>query len=219
MRVYHFLPAKHALDDLEKRRIKLSELDQLNDPFELWCVSQEDPLLRESMRAFKDDMSKHYAILCNSKRWHNPLLWSHYADKHRGICLGLEIDECRGRSVRYVKDRPRLSGPPTVAFMQELLFTKYQDWQYEEEWRDWFRVDTRDSSGYYFYTFDEHVKPYDVITGPLCNVSADTIREALKGHREYPIRVVRTLLAPDSFQVVEGIQLYGLQAPNSLITC
>jgi hypothetical protein len=42
MRVYHFLPANFALDDIEKRRIKISEIDQLNDPFELWCVNQKD---------------------------------------------------------------------------------------------------------------------------------------------------------------------------------
>jgi hypothetical protein len=42
IRVYHFLPAKYALDDIEKQRLKISEIDQLNDPFELWCVAQED---------------------------------------------------------------------------------------------------------------------------------------------------------------------------------
>ena len=53
MRVYHFLPAIYALDDIEKRHLKISELDQLNDPFELWCVSQEDRRLRESLLGFK----------------------------------------------------------------------------------------------------------------------------------------------------------------------
>ena len=34
MRAYHFLPAQWALDDIVKRRIKISEIDQTNDPFE-----------------------------------------------------------------------------------------------------------------------------------------------------------------------------------------
>ena len=42
MRVYHFLPAVYTLQDIEKKRIKIAEIDQLNDPFELWCVSQEN---------------------------------------------------------------------------------------------------------------------------------------------------------------------------------
>ncbi len=50
MRVYHFLPTVHALDDIEKKRIRISEIDQLNDPFELWCVSQEDERIRPALR-------------------------------------------------------------------------------------------------------------------------------------------------------------------------
>ena len=42
MRTYHFLSGDHALDDISKRRLKLSEIDKLNDPFELWCTAQGD---------------------------------------------------------------------------------------------------------------------------------------------------------------------------------
>ena len=82
MRVYHFLPANFALDDIEKHRIKISEIDQLNDPFELWCVSQKDKRLRIGLQRYKEEMSKRYGMLCFSRHWHNPVLWSHYADKH-----------------------------------------------------------------------------------------------------------------------------------------
>ncbi len=40
VRVYHFLSAEHALDGIKKQRIKISELGQRNEPFELWCVAQ-----------------------------------------------------------------------------------------------------------------------------------------------------------------------------------
>jgi hypothetical protein len=42
MRLYHFLSATNALDDLTRRRIKLSQIDDLNDPFELWYSAQGD---------------------------------------------------------------------------------------------------------------------------------------------------------------------------------
>jgi hypothetical protein len=35
MRVYHFLPERWAIEDLVKKRLKVSLLDDLNDPFEL----------------------------------------------------------------------------------------------------------------------------------------------------------------------------------------
>ncbi len=64
MRLYHFLSANFALDDIEKRRIKISEIDQLNDPFELWCVPQDDQRLREALRGFKKEMGERYGMLC-----------------------------------------------------------------------------------------------------------------------------------------------------------
>jgi len=72
MRVYHFLPATWALEDIQKRRLKISEIDQLNDPFDLWCVHQKDSRLRQALRAFKKEMGKQFGMICLSKRWHNP---------------------------------------------------------------------------------------------------------------------------------------------------
>ena len=31
------------------------------------------------------------AILCFSRNWDNLLLWSHYGDRHMGVCLGFDI--------------------------------------------------------------------------------------------------------------------------------
>lgn len=84
VRLYHFLPAVHALDDIRKRRIKIAEIDQLNDPFELWCVAQDNRELRERLRDYKRTMDDRYGMPCFCRSWSNPLLWSHYAEKHRG---------------------------------------------------------------------------------------------------------------------------------------
>jgi len=87
MRAYHFLSATHALDDIERQRLKISEIDQLNDPFELWCVSQPTRGLRDALRAYKKEMNEKFGLICFSEDWVSPLLWSHYAAKHRGVCL------------------------------------------------------------------------------------------------------------------------------------
>jgi hypothetical protein len=87
-RAYHFLPAHYALEDLRHRRMKIALLDDLNDPFDLWAVAQPDPTLRKAMRAFKLHVAQRFGMVCFSLAWHNPLLWSHYADKHRGVALG-----------------------------------------------------------------------------------------------------------------------------------
>lgn len=204
MRVYHFLPAIHALDDIRKQRLKISELDQLNDPFELWCVSQEDHRLRFALREYKKEMTKRFGMICFCKHWHNPLLWSHYADKHRGMCLGFDVDDRGLRAVDYVEERSDLKMPPTKESTDELLFTKYRDWQYEEELRNWFKLDER-QDGYYFYPFDSFVQLREVMAGPLCTTPKEEIDDALKSYRD-TVTITKARLAFRTFRVVENLQ-------------
>ena len=202
MRVYHFLPANWALDDILKRRLRISEIDQLNDPFELWCVHQRDRRLRQPLREFKKEMSKKFGMIYFSKRWHNPLLWSHYADKHRGMCLGFDVDDRGLKEVNYVTERSDLKMSPTLESVNELLFTKFRDWQYEEEWRNWFRLDEREGE-HYFYPFDNFVQLRQVIAGPLCDLSRSSIQDALRGYPN-PVAIIRARLAFRTFRVVRN---------------
>jgi hypothetical protein len=203
MRAYHFLPAQWALDDILKRRIKISEIDQTNDPFELWCNSQPDRALREALRAYKKEMNEKFGLICFSENWVNPLLWSHYADKHRGICLGFDMDDRILRQVKYVKDRSPLNLPLSKETADQLLWTKYWDWKYEEEWRSWLQLDERENR-HYFYHFDTQsnfMRLREVIAGPLCETSERELTAALGGCPE-GLKIVKARLAFNTFRVV-----------------
>jgi hypothetical protein len=154
------------------------------------------------LRELKKDMSQRYGIICFCKRGHNPLLRSHYADKHRGICLGFDVDDRGLRRVNYVADRPDLQIPSTIESIQELLFTKFKDWEYEQEWRNWFRLDERHND-HYFYPFDDFVQLREVIAGPLCETGKSKIDEAIEGYRHH-IQVTKAALAFKTFQVVRN---------------
>jgi hypothetical protein len=56
MRVYNFLAAQWAEDDLAKNRIKISRFDDLNDPFELLAAQlrSRDPRWTAENRPFVD---------------------------------------------------------------------------------------------------------------------------------------------------------------------
>lgn len=204
MLLYHFLPAKYAIDDLTKKRLKLSEIDQLNDPFELSCVAQPDRRLRGALRRYRSTMARGYGMLCFSKSWHNTILWSHYADKHRGMCLGFDVDDQSVRPVSYVTRRPYLQLPLTEEAASQLLYTKYRDWSYEEEFRLWFRLDTRDpATGLYFYDLDDRVKLREVIVGPLCQASKAEIEAVIV---ERDVRLIKARLAFNSFRIVENLR-------------
>lgn len=91
MKLYHFINAHYGLAAIRDQRIKLSTYDDLNDPFELYAATLNDCEIRETFYQLKNNLSKVMGLLCCSKSWSNSLLWSHYADRHKGIALVLEV--------------------------------------------------------------------------------------------------------------------------------
>jgi len=109
VRVYHFLSATYALADIERRRIKVSQLSALNDPFELLASQLLTRRERQRFNSFRRKIERQYGVLCFSRSWSNPLLWSHYGDKHRGMCLGFEVNEKMLEEVNYRRSRQLLN--------------------------------------------------------------------------------------------------------------
>ena len=213
MRLYHFLSERDALDDLTRQRLKLSEIENLNDPFELWCSDQRDRRMRFALQNWKREMSKRYGLVCFSAAWQNPLLWSHYADRHRGICLGFDVPDNAATPVKYIDARTPLRLPLTDAAMRTILFTKFVGWSYEEEWRAWFRLEERDPNAkdLYFREFDAELSLREVIVGPLCVCSRSVI-DAIERYGG-SVRGIKAQLAFESFHVVEDNR--GLIVQNS----
>lgn len=79
-------------------------------------------------------------MLCLSSAPDVPLMWSHYADSHAGVCLGFDPEVSHfaiAQPVRYTRRRSVVD--PTVQSKAQMLdaslYTKSLDWAYEEEWR------------------------------------------------------------------------------------
>lgn len=103
-----------------------------------------------------EELSTNYAVMCFSEIHDHGLMWSHYADEHKGIVITFERNEDNmlGRSscrpTRYSRHYPRITHaeywktrqnasqdkPEDHDVLSMCLFTKYEDWFYEKEWRD-----------------------------------------------------------------------------------
>lgn len=209
MRVYHLLSAENGLSDISLRRIRVSRIRDLNDPFELLAVRADGKELRKVLRSWAEEFNKDNGLLCFSKKWHNPVLWSHYASKHRGVCLGFDVADELLQGVHYTKDRlsvPYIENRPELrldeAFVRELLRTKFEHWAYEEEVRAFVRLDhSTVESGSYFYPFDAAIALREVILGPMCELPIDRIRALVHSTYEY-VPVVKARLAFKWFSVV-----------------
>lgn len=79
-------------------------------------------------------------VYCVSELCDDILMWSHYADSHRGICL--EFDGhgplmAHAQCVTYSKDRVPLNvyDDDKLTGVDKALLTKSDRWCYENEWR------------------------------------------------------------------------------------
>ena len=108
------------------------------------------------------------------------------------------------RQVKYVKERSPLKLPLSKETADQLLWTKYWDWKYEEEWRSWLQLDEREN-GHYFYHFDTQSNFMclrEVIAGPLCETSERELKAALGWYPE-GLKIVKARLAFNTFRVVK----------------
>lgn len=97
------------------------------------------------------ELLRHYerGVCCFSADYKNPLLWSHYGDEHRGLCIGYtqnRIPRPRVHRVIYGGDRSVATSLLVDAFClqkkeskkvldRDVLLRKAKEWKYEREWR------------------------------------------------------------------------------------
>lgn len=209
MLVYHFVDAKYGLDNVRQRRLKIATINELNDPFELMSPILPNPELRRDFANTKAEIAKRHGLLCFSKHWSNPVQWSHYANRHRGICLGFEIADNLLMPVHYTPKRTTLdlqalsgTGPAAYEEMKKLLCTKYSHWRYENEIRIFVRLEEMDTTlGLYFASFSEQLALRSVIVGHRSAVTRAELNDAL-GDLGPTVSVWKARLAFKSFKVV-----------------
>ena len=204
MRVYKFLSSEFAIKDIWARRIKISEISDLNDPFELIPCDLSNPNHFKAILEMRDELTRNRGLLCFSRAWTNPLLWAHYADKHRGICLGfdLNVGGDMARAVDYVEGRLPWQEPPTEEFTLNLLWTKFAGWQYEDEVRA-FMTREEEEDRRYFIHFGDRLKLQEIIVGHRCCIERVEISAAMARYPE-PVPIIKARLSRTTFNVEEN---------------
>jgi hypothetical protein len=125
------------LESFERRSLYFRSIDQFNDPFELSYdlppTDKKSLWMQLGKNSRRDGLIKDHGVACLSKRPDNLLLWAHYADGFKGVCIGYLGNEEIMKNAEPVEYRTRLPiGNPTDA---ELLHIKSMHWMYEEEYR------------------------------------------------------------------------------------
>jgi Protein of unknown function (DUF2971) len=141
-----------------------------------------------------------HGMLCFSSDWSDPVIWAHYSDKHRGVCLGFEIPDVYGTKVNYIDDRLPLPDRPQLGDATAWVITKFANWSYEKEIR-LFTTLKDQSDGLYFKEFGEDLSLTEVVVGARCKLTRNEILEALR-----PLGKIKLIKARPGFQRFEIVE-------------
>ena len=153
-KVLKFRPINKNTEDIFiNNNLFLGYVKNFNDPFEF----SRSP---HNITEYHID-TNHYVVYCVSEEStkHDILLWSHYADFHRGLCIEFTPDYQDEHSiwrklepVNYSEKPPKFEWNPHLEkalkegnldilnnysgkFLETVLITKAKYWSYEKEWR------------------------------------------------------------------------------------
>jgi hypothetical protein len=215
-RVYKFTKAQHAISSLQNKRIKLSTIDDLDDPFDICPLDTTDPVVSKAVDEIIINFKNTKAILCFSRNWDNLLLWSHYGDSHTGVCLGFDIPGGEpganyDTDVLYQPNLLQIRGPEDVNLdlADRLHRTKHESWSYEQEVRMFVQVnDPPDANNLRWVGFGDGLVLKEVIIGVQCpqktskeveaavNAYGDSVKCCWAGMRQDAFLLVKLDKAP-----------------------
>lgn len=126
--------AKHRLTKtLRQGKKSKKEADALAD----WMLADSDRFI-EMVKTSIKDTTRGIRIMSFAAERDNALLWAHYANSHRGICIEFSsktiLYELAYR-VHYQENYPSFKYPHDLYDALHTIVTKSIDWNYEREYR------------------------------------------------------------------------------------
>ena len=185
-------------DNATSRRNKLTEsearemLGEINYNATGPEVEDAAAYIRGNLRfAIERELRKTHetGVLCLSSKFDSPLMWSHYANQHRGVCIEYDVSELTDQvlhKVSYGESHKILASQirdwvfqdnltARKAIYNACLLTKSREWVYENEWRLLGQVGWQESP----------MKLKSIIFGIRCpHVLKYTVVKALHGRQD-----------------------------------
>ena len=122
------------LDDIRSEALALGFSPDFYHFFHVAFAKTRDMLIESLPKRANQDMG----IACFSEVYNSILMWSHYAEFHKGIVIGYKI-KLLPELTKVVYDRKRYVVPlyreKDPDWAKRLSATKFLDWSYEREWR------------------------------------------------------------------------------------
>ena len=235
MIIYHFTSAEFAVKALRDRRLKIARINELSDPFQLCADSFSDSDGQSKLEAFRNRMNERYGIVCFSKNYDDPVLWSHYADGHRGVALVFEIPDDQAITTHYQPERFRLDvdaamqrGGFAEPDLQAFIAARFASLRYENEVRlirglndHCWQIDAKRKKVYFeslsLESFGvDTLKLVGLIRGARCDLKPADIASELLAVDLLPVQDARLDL---SFSQIVAGESYPVNGVRSFSAC
>ncbi|MCX6981518.1 MAG: DUF2971 domain-containing protein [Verrucomicrobia bacterium] len=109
-------------------------------------------MCRNLVKTYSSKVAGNTGVICFSRRRDRILMWTHYADQHKGIVIGFDSSHFpKLFDVKYDKERVLVDPFPQHIpgseseenYVYKLITTKHEDWSYEEECRQLHKLPER----------------------------------------------------------------------------
>jgi len=123
---------------------KLSRKEMRKNIKDMFADPERDPRRLIVPARMQDEeteyLTKRVGVLCMSAVNDDILMWSHYADCHKGICIEFDGENkfmAHAQKVQYAPERKAINPyrDDKKVSMEKALLTKSDHWKYENEWR------------------------------------------------------------------------------------
>jgi hypothetical protein len=126
---------KH-LENLVLSNEKFNEIVEVHLKIQMQNQTQ---FVKDIEQGFFESVKSTKGIFCLSETNDSVLMWSHYAEKHSGICIEMGVPEISNSAVKvnYVEELPTLNffEHDQEDLAKLVLLSKQKQWAYEREWR------------------------------------------------------------------------------------
>ncbi len=225
--LYRFLKSDAALKTLKAGKFRVGLASQFNDPFE-WRLGFTGIRTPEEQKYIEDLSMDHrrwldtwLGILCFSDSFSRPVLWSLYAEEHKGVAFEVicpwkddeivkmtyfperrVLDFDRWREIRFDEEAQNkyLSN-----LINGLIRNKSPGFSFEQEYRLQINLEDHNrcqySDGSYFWRLpDKSLKR--VILGFCCPLAETDVKKLLDKNGFEETRVVRAKMCQETYSII-----------------
>ena len=126
---------KYIVDIFLNQRLYLASYRKLNDNFEGQFFSHD---INDTKRYRLNPKRESHISICSFSGGHKShLMWLHYANGHKGIAIGFEINKSKYNieKVKYNGLSSFSEFPQRFDDLKTVFLNKIKEWEYEEEYR------------------------------------------------------------------------------------